>query len=485
MRHTFLASALLLTAPLMWGEDQVAGPVENQAADQVVEGIAVPGYEISHNGDYLTVDMTMDLTKMKVGGNKAVLITPILVNGNDSTLLDGVGVYGRRRYYYYVRNGKSMLSNGKETSYLSSKKPESFNLNEILKFEDWMNGASLEIRRQEYGCCNTLEAEQFGLLGNFTENIAFFPTLVFAEPKGQIEKHRALEGSAFIDFPVDQTIIYPDYRRNTVELGKIQATIDSVRNDKDVTITQVWLKGFASPESPYKHNTDLAIGRTAALKDYIQQLYHFAPGIIATDFEPEDWAGLRRFVDNSNLNHREEILELIDSNMEPDAKEAKIKRLFPAEYKFMLQNFYPALRHTDYRIAYDIRQFSDIDEIRNLMKTQPQKLGLNEFYLLSEQYEPGSDEFTDVFETAVRMYPEDEAANLNAANAAIRQDNFATAEKYLKNAGTSPEADYARGALEVRRGDYDSARKWFEKVAEAGLAQARTTLEELSAKQKK
>ena len=457
----------------MWGEDQI------------VQGVSVPEFGISHSGDYLTVDMTLDLSDMKVGSNKAVLITPILVNGNDSTLLQGVGVYGRRRFYYYVRNGSSMLSDGNEVSYQSSKRPDVYDFDQILKYEDWMDGASLELRRQVYGCCNTLEDEQFGLLGLFsddrrTDQIEFFPPLVFAEPKGEVEKHRALEGSAFIDFPVDQTVIYPDYRRNTTELAKIQATIDSVRNDRDVTITQVWLKGFASPESPYKHNTDLAVGRTAALKNYIQQLYNFAPGIIATDFEPEDWAGLRKFVTNSNINHREEILSLIDSDMEPDAKEARIKKMFPAEYKFMLQNFYPALRHTDYRIAYDIRQFNDIDEIREIMRTQPQKLGLNEFYLLSEQYEPGSDEFTDVFETAVRMYPGDEAANLNAANAAIRRDDFATAERYLKRAGDSAEADYARGALEVRRGDYEAAKMWFEKASEAGLPQARATLFQMS-----
>lgn len=140
-------------------------------------------------------------------------------------------------------------------------------------------------------------------------------------------KSRSLSGTAFIDFPVNQTVIYPDYRRNTAELGKIQATIDSVRNDKDVTITSVWLKGYASPESPYKHNTQLAIGRTTALKKHIGLLYNFADNIIQTDYEPEDWAGLRRHVEQSKIDHRTEILALIDSDMEPDAKEAKSSAL--------------------------------------------------------------------------------------------------------------------------------------------------------------
>lgn len=132
---------------------------------------------------------------------------------------------------------------------------------------------------------------------------------------------------------------------------------------------------------PYSHNRDLAIGRTEALKNHIQQLYRFAEGVISTDYEPEDWAGLRRYVEASNLTHREEILALIASDMEPDAKEAKIRRTYPEEYRFLLQNCYPALRHTDYRIDYTIRSFSDVEEIRRLIRTQPQKLNLNEFFL--------------------------------------------------------------------------------------------------------
>ena len=197
-------------------------------------------------------------------------------------------------------------------------------------------------------------------------------------------KSRSLSGSAYIDFPVNQTVIYPDFRRNTVELGKIQATIDSVRNDKDVTITSVWLKGFASPESPYSHNTSLAIGRTASLKKHIMQLYRFDDSIIKTDYEPEDWAGLRCRVEQSNISHRDEILVLIDSNMAPDAREAKIKRSYPEDYRFILQNFYPALRHTDYRIDYTIRTFSEVEEIERIMSEQPQKLSQNEFYLVAE-----------------------------------------------------------------------------------------------------
>lgn len=453
-----------------------------QTTTSIIPGVSIENFNMNRNGKYLTVTMDIDLSELDVNSNRAVLLTPRLANGTDSLDLPSVGIYGHRRYYYYIRNGISTISGETEKTFRASNKPEQLEYDNHIPYESWMDGATLKFHRSDWGCCQEILAEYEGLLGRHRE--AFFPELVFVQPKAEIIKSRSLSGSAYIDFPVDQTVIYPDYRRNTVELGKIQATIDSVRNDKDVTITQVWLKGFASPESPYSHNTELAIGRTAALKKHIGQLYHFADSIIRTDHEPEDWAGLRRYVEQSNIDHRAEILVLIDSDMEPDAKEAKIKRTYPAEYRFMLQNFYPALRHTDYRINYNIRKFSDVEEIERIMVEQPQKLSLNEFYLVAGKYEPGTDEFTDIFQTAVRMFPNDETANLNAANAAIRRDDFGAARRYLDKAGDSAEAIYARGALAIREKDYDTARRYLNHAKEMGLEKAARTLEELEERQK-
>jgi len=448
-------------------------------ANDVVAGVSADGFKMERNGRYMAVDMTLDLSGLKVGGNRAVVITPRIVNGVDSLDLPSVGVYGRRRYYYYVRNGESMLTGPDEISYKASKRPDSIVYNKVIPYQDWMNGATMSLTRREYGCCSTLLDEQVCMLGGYAESTEFFPELVYVTPKAEESKSRSLEGSAFIDFPVNRTEINPDYRRNTVELGKIQATIDSVRGDSDVTITSVWLKGYASPESPYAHNEELAIGRTEALKQYISRLYHFGDNIILTDHEAEDWAGLRRYVEKSNLSTKEEILAIIDSDMEPDAKELKIKRSYPEDYRFLLQNCYPALRHTDYRIAYNIRSFSDPVEIRRVMQTQPQKLSLNEFYLVAREYEPGSDEFTEVFETAVRMYPDDPVANLNAANAAMRRGDNAVAARYLAKAGDSPEAVYARGALAVRMEDYEAALRLLDQARSLGVKQAEVTLREL------
>ena len=407
-------------------------------AREIVDGVTVDSFNTERSGNYLSLDMNIGLENLKVASNQCVLLTPSIVNGNDSIVLPSVAVYGRRRYYYYQRNnGDDMLTGKNEMSFLAKEMPANVEYSRLLPYSDWMDGAKITLHRVDRGCCSKVLMQEYGEIGLYRE--AFFPELIYVRPQGEREKRRHLEGQAYIDFPVDETVIYPDYRRNTIELGKIRATIDTIRNDRDARIDSVWLKGFASPESPYSHNTDLAIGRTAALKKYLQQLYHFENVTFTTDYEPEDWEGLRRDVLNSNLDHRAEIIELIDSNEEPDRKEWIIKSRYPEEYRFMLQNFYPGLRHTNYRVTYVIRTYSDPIEILKIMREQPQKLSQNEFYVAASELEPGTDEFTEVFETAVRMFPNDTIANLNAANAAMRRGDLESAKRYIDKAGDSPE----------------------------------------------
>ena len=86
-------------------------------------------------------------------------------------------------------------------------------------------------------------------------------------------------------------------------------------------------------------------------------------------------------------------------------------------------------------MRYVVRTYTSAEEIRRIMKTQPQKLSLEEMYLVAQDMEPGSEEYNETFEIAVRMFPEDATANLNAANTAMRLGNLPLAEKYLEKSG--------------------------------------------------
>ena len=307
----------------------------------------------------------------------------------------------------------------------------------------------------------------------------FKPAFVYLEPQAETIKVREVKGSAYIDFPVNRTYIDEHYRDNYVELQKIRNTIDVVRNDADTRITSLFIKGFASPEGSYANNTRLAKGRTAALKEYVRKLYDFPDSLITTAYEPEDWEGLARYVETSDLPNKTGILELLGSGMEPDAKEFELKKRYPADYAYLYRKVYPGLRHSDYAVQYHVRVYTDVAEIRRLMTTEPQKLSLQELYLVALNCEPGSDEYNEVFAIAVRMFPDDETANLNAANTAMGLGDLKNAGRYLAKSGMRAEAIYARAIFAALNHDYDMAEKLFTEAQRGGISQAAAALKQL------
>ena len=409
-------------------------------------------------GDTFNVGLNLNLSTTDVKSNRMVVFTPILVGEKDTVSLSSVGLLGRRRYFYYQRNEKRYPEVFENENFRTNDCPDSFKWDESMPFSKWMDGASLKLHRQVYGCCNDVIEESIIDLRQFND---YHPVFRWIAPEAELLKVRSLQGSAYIDFVVSTTDIRPDYRDNRRELDKITGTIDSLKADADITMDTIYIKGFASPESPYDNNTRLAKGRTQALKEYVTQLYRIDEDFILTSYEPEDWAGLRRFVENSNISNKAEILQIIDCDLEPDPKEWKLKSTYPQEYRFLLQSCYPALRHSDYRIVYKIRTYTDIEELKRVFKEAPAKLSLREFFNLSSAYEPGTEDFSKVFEVAAMVYPDNPTANLNAANAAMGTGELDKAERYLTKAGQSPEAVYARGVHAALKQDYTRAKALF------------------------
>lgn len=434
------------------------------------------------NYNELTANMELNLASLDVKSDHAVMLTPMIVNGEDTLQLPATVVYGRTRWYQHERGVFLPYLKKNVTNVRYYKEMEPMEISTTVEYENWMNGSELILTRTDYGCagCQSPEEEfEPVVMAQYLQVEYDEPNFQYMAAVAEDVKTRELSGRAYIDFPVNLTTIYPDYRRNSFELAKIIATIDSVRNDKDITVKSLSIKGFASPEGPYNNNVRLAKGRTEALKNYVQQLYSFPYGFIQTSYEPEDWEGLREYVVNSGMPSKDAILAVIDSNMEPDAKNTKIQREFPEQYAFLLQTVYPGLRHSDYKIEYEIRSFTDVMEIAELMRTQPTKLSLNEMYLLASTLAPGTPEYNEVMETAVKMYPNDQVAILNAATAAMQRGDFTQAERYLQKAGNSAEALYARGVLAGMQKDYNKAIWYMEQAVEKGNPSASAELERL------
>lgn len=429
------------------------------------------------DGSRMHLSMNMLLPE-GIKANSEVCIVPVICGtaGRDSVFFEPVTLAGRSRYIQHQRRDQTAVraQKGVPVAYDGS-----------VEYQPWMEQSTIALAYREVKCCGQPVTEGIIPLGEVdfrpvvTQYRYKMPAMLVPANFDASPKIRNLQGEAYIDFPVNRTELHPDYRRNPAELAKINATIDSVKMDKDVTIRSISIKGYASPEGSYANNTRLAKGRTATLAGYVQKLHHFDSRLMHTAYEPEDWAGLRRRVLEMNLGNKDGILAIIDSDLEPDAKNTRLQRTYPSDYDFLLRNVYPALRHSDYVIEYEVRQFTDPQEIRQLLYTNPSKLSLNEIYMAAATIQPGTEEYTHLWDVAAAMYPGDATVQVNAANAFLAVGETERAERLLaKTAADNQDAQLARANMLAIRGDYDNALAILNTLPAAMSADAKAQIEE-------
>lgn len=431
--------------------------------------------EIVKEGDLVSVDLLLDLSKLEIKSNELYELTPSFVSEGETELLPKIQIVGRKKDLFLKRNEKDPYGYRIRRQ---NRKNQEFHYQVIVPHKEWMNNSTFLMDEDKCGCNSVVLASAQNSITNVDLIKEFIPSLVFIKPEAEV-KNRNEVGKAYLDFQVGKTNILENFRNNPAELAKVNKLFNTINSDENLAIKGVTIHGYASPEGSYNLNSRLAAERAQAFKQYLTSKHHFRGVAIEVNHTPEDWVGLREYVANSTIDNKEAILSIIDNRMDYDPKEWKLKSTYPEQYKELLQNCYPTLRRSEYVINYTIRAFS-VEEAKALLKTKPQLLSLEEMYLIAQTYEVGSDEFQEVFDIAVRMYPKDPIANLNAANISLSKKNLEDAQRYLDRVeGDRAEKIHAQGVLEAMKGNLQEAKKLFEKAEQLGISEARENLEQL------
>lgn len=447
-------------------------------AQSVASGaVTIDSVQTSVENERVDVAFKLNLSNLKLKAEQQLILTPMLAADGDTTALQPVIINGRSQQIRMMRASKraKKYAEGKEPIVVLRKNgtEQSISYSQTIMRKQPLESDVLQLFAAQDLCgCGDLQDQDRTLLANIDNLDAWMPAIAFVKPAAEARKQRSEKGEAYLSFRVNKTDIVVDLFDNTRELAKITKTIDLVRDDKNVEITGINIHGFASPDGPYANNERLARERAASLKNYVSHLYTIDNKLFSSNSTPEDWNGFRHKVQQSQLANKEEILKIANSNLAPDDKDKRIRQLYPQDYAVIMSDIYPRLRHSDYTVSYTVRPFS-VEEAKQILKTRPQQLSLQEMYLVAQTMEEGSAEFNEVFDIAVRMFPNDPTANLNAACADLQRRDVASAEKHLLKAGNSAEALNARGALAVMKKDYALARQLFADAATAGSADAK------------
>lgn len=390
--------------------------------------------------DSLKVAFRLHLDSLQLKSEQQLVFTPIIA-GEDTIALNPIIINGKNQNIRYLRKSSKLKNSQAVVVRRRNDTEQQVLFSQTLPYRKWMKAFNLSMTEDLCGCGNLMDQDT-----TLMANIQPTPRICrdhYVKPKAEAIKVRAEKGEAYLSFKLNKSDILADFRENATELRKITSTIDLVKNDKDVSITNIDIHGYASPDGPYANNVRLANNRAAALRNYVCNLYTIDKKLFTYHATPEDWEGFKKKVEASNLADKSAILAVANSSLAPDAKDQKIKKLHPASYRYIMSEIYPRLRHSDYTVTYTVRPF-DIEEAKVILKTKPQQLSLQEMYLVAQTYEPGSPEFNEVFDIAVRLFPDDETANLNAACTDLQKGDLITAEKHLAKAGNSKEAERIR-----------------------------------------
>lgn len=429
----------------------------------------------------LTAEVKIDFLSSDFPSESMLILTPRLESkvSDKSHTFENVIYVGANRSK--VLNRSDMLT-GKKTENVSViKKNEQLNAEYLrisVPYESWMNKSELVITEQVSGCANCdLGTNKHHL--NIPTLVSYTPTfsLAYITPKAEPIKERSREYTAKLNFKVGRSEILPELGRNATILNEVSRVINEVKEDKNLTINKIEITGFASPEGNEVSNLRLSENRAKSFANYLGQHYRFDTSVFSLNWKGEDWNGLEKAIRESSLTQKNQLLDLLNTESVATRKQKLKSFEGGAVYKTLLADYYPDLRRNEMVIRFVVKAF-DLEEAKEIIRTRPQYLSLNEMYLVANSYTKGSNEFKQVFDVASNLFPNDQVAVLNAATAELENGSIDKAIEKLSAINT-PEAWHNLAIAYAKKGELAKAKELMQKAADAGVEGADKNLSEI------
>ena len=329
------------------------------------------------------LDFMITLPKQLLGGSRSVVITPVLHKPDGRMELEDLVIRGGRfsllqqrdywQYETYVERFRPDTL-GREAAFNRFVKfpyPEDARLDSVVERRGMMTYYySEEVPTDETSkrMTVTLEGQVLGIDDSayrlppsdtlsyvISSMLSFVDTLPRYRIK-VIDKYVTVADRNYIQFLVGRTDVGDTLGDNRRELDKITDLMRRIIEQEEFFVDTITLTATASPEGSYTANERLARGRAEALKRYLVKRYgRRIDTMLTVRWVAEDWDELTRLIKGSReLPHRDEILELIASEKNPDRREQLIRQRFPAAYAYIRSALYPHLRAVNFR--YDLRR---------------------------------------------------------------------------------------------------------------------------------
>lgn len=425
---------------------------------------------IQQQGDSLYIQVTFDLSNVKVKSSKYIVITPYIVGECKTLELPQLSINGKENYRKYKRylalNDKNMISsmdNAYQIFNLEDAQKEYVTYNHVIAYEDWFSNAKLKIKVDGCGCGKIKDTEIISLDNSDVRMSKLH--YKFVEPEVEFVKSRVETEKAHLIFNLNECRIIESLSNNKYELDRIGGMIAKVKGTEGVLIKNIFINGFSSPEGLYDDNMKLSVKRSGSLRNYLIQKYDIVDSVFTVNYGGENWEGLREIIKNSSVEHKDKIIDIIDNVGIFNGRELKLMNLDRGDpYRYMLKNIFPKLREVEIKVVYDVDNY-DSFQADGFINSCPKNLSLREIFDVANMYPEGSDKFNYCMLVGAKYFPTNSVANINAAQTMLINGDTDNAYNYLNKIDkVKYKDDYLNiyGMILLRSGDWDAAKKIFE-----------------------
>lgn len=278
------------------------------------------------------------------------------------------------------------------------------------------------------------------------------------------------------------------------DIKSLEMFVNDATNNPKREMKGVNIMSYASPEGEVDKNENLASDRAGSASDYITKLMTKAKfdkgsqsGFVTKSPKGEDWDGFKKEVQKTNHEDKELILRVLEMTSDPVKREQDIRNMAKT-YKFLEKDVLPQLRRSNMTLTYDKIGYSD-DELKQLSKTNPDVLNVEELLFTASLYEDLNDKLR-IYKEAERLFGNDYRTSNNVGYILYLQNDIdgaatkfekanglesnsitlnnlgaiahvkgdkASAIDYFDKAGNSPETNYNKGIVAIQNGNYADA----------------------------
>lgn len=246
-----------------------------------------------------------------------------------------------------------------------------------------------------------------------------------------------------------------------------QTVVDVKADEKGKALKNIEVSAYASPDGGVKLNTGLSEDRMENTVSYLnrQLKKDKVEAPVDSEYTAQDWDGFQKLVAASDIQDKNQILNVLSMYSDPEQREAAIKNI-SSVYKTLADEILPELRRARLTLNYDLIGRSD-EEIKEAFKNEPEVLSVEEL-LYAATLTDNAAEKEAIYKKTTERFPKDYRAYNNLGELEYAKGNFEKAEKYFKEAAAinnAPEVNMNLALVSLVNGDKEAAAVYMGKAA--------------------